>query len=101
MNQNIYEILRRPLVTEKTSYQTGKLNQVSFEVHAKATKAQIKDAVETIFKVTVERVNVINSPAKRTRRLATRRMAIRRKAYKKAVITLAPGSKIDVFEGVR
>ncbi|TAK12174.1 MAG: 50S ribosomal protein L23 [Anaerolineae bacterium] len=101
MNHDIYQILRRPLVTEKTSYQTGKLNQVSFEVDAKATKAQIKDAIETIFKVTVDRVNIINTPAKRTRRLATRRMAIRRKAYKKAIITLAAGNTIDVFEGVR
>lgn len=101
MTTNVYEILRRPLITEKSSYQTGKLNQVSFEVHAKATKAQIKEAVETVFKVSVDRVNVINMPAKRTKRLASRRMAVRRKPYKKAVVQLAPGNTIDVFEGVR
>jgi large subunit ribosomal protein L23 len=98
---NIYEVLRRPLITEKSSFQVRKLNQVSFEVHAKATKAQIKDAIETVFKVKVERVNVINLPAKRSRRLATRRMSTRRQPYKKAVVTLAPGNTIDVFEGVR
>ncbi len=101
MKTNVYEILRRPLITEKSSFQSGKLNQVSFEVHAKATKAQIKEAIETVFKVSVARVNVINMPAKRTKRLASRRMAVRRKAYKKAVVLLAPGNTIDVFEGVR
>ncbi len=61
----IFEVLRRPLVTEKSNYQSSKLNQYTFEVTGSATKAQIKDAVETLFDVAVERVNVINLPAKR------------------------------------
>ena len=98
---NIYDILRRPIITEKSSYQSGVLNQYVFEVHPKATKAQIKDAVETLFDVTVERVNVMNQPAKRNRRMRNRRLLIRKSGYKKAIITLSPGDSIDVFEGVQ
>jgi large subunit ribosomal protein L23 len=98
---SIYDVLRRPIITEKTSYQTTKLNQVVFEVADYATKAMIKEAVETIFNVKVERVNVMNMPAKQSRKGLSRRLLIRRKGYKKAIITLAPGESIDIFEGVR
>jgi large subunit ribosomal protein L23 len=97
----IHEVLRRPLVTEKSNYQTGDLNQYVFEVAADATKGMIKDAVETLFDVNVERVNVINVPPKRSRRWRSRRVMVRRSAYKKAIVTLAPGERIEVFEGVR
>ena len=97
----IYDVLRRPLQTEKSSHQFAKLNQYVFEVSKDATKSMIKDAVETLFNVKVERVNVINVPPKRTRRARNRRMAVRRSGYKKAIVTLAPGDSIDVFEGVR
>lgn len=96
-----YDVLRRPLVTEKSNFQSSKLNQYTFEVSTSATKAQIKDAVETLFEVKVARVNVINLPAKRTRRARSRRLKIRRSAVKKAVVTLAEGQSIDVFEGVK
>lgn len=96
----IYDILRRPIITEKTSFQSGKLNQFVFEVDRKATKAQIKEAVETLFNVTVLRVNVTNAPAKKSRR-RNRRLLVRRPGYKKAIVTLKPGDTIDVFEGVR
>ena len=98
---NIYDILVRPIVTEKSAYQTSSLGQYVFEVAMKATKAQIKEAVEILFDVTVLRVNVVTIPAKRSRRLRNRRLLIRKAGYKKAVVTLAPGSSIDVFEGVR
>lgn len=97
----IYEVLRRPYITEKSNFQTGKLNQYVFEVAANATKSMIKDAVETLFDVTVVRVNVINVPAKRGRKGMSRRVLIRRPGYKKAIVTLDPGDTIDVFEGVR
>ena len=97
---SIYDILRKPIITEKSSYQSSELNQYVFEVHRKATKAQIKEAVETLFDVTVLRVNVINVPAKRSRRARSRRVLVRRSGFKKAIITLAPGDTIDVFEGV-
>lgn len=97
----IYEILRRPIITEKSSHQNSALNQVVFEVAGKSTKKQIKDAVEAIFEVDVVRVNTMVMPAKRTRRLTNRKQSVRRKMYKKAVITLAEGQSVDVFEGVR
>ena len=97
----IYDVLVRPLITEKSSYQSGSLNQYSFVVADKATKTMVKDAVETLFDVSVTRVNVINVPAKRTRRARSRQLKIRRSGYKKAVVTLAPGDTIDVFEGVK
>jgi large subunit ribosomal protein L23 len=97
----LYEVLRRPIVTEKSSYQSSKLNQYTFEVEDAATKAQIKEAVQALFDVTVLRVNVLRVPARRSRRARSRRVLIRRSAYKKAVVTLAPGQTIDVFEGVK
>jgi len=97
----IYDILRRPIITEKSNYQAGDLNQYVFEVSMDATKQMVKDAVETVFDVDVARVNIINVPAKRSRRWRNRRVKVRRSAYKKAIITLEPGESIDVFEGVR
>jgi large subunit ribosomal protein L23 len=97
----IYDVLRRPLVTEKSSYQSGKLNQYSFVVANTATRTQVKDAIETLYDVNVVRVNIINTPAKRGRRLRSRRLLVRKVGYKKAVITLAEGQTLQVFEGVQ
>ena len=98
---NVYEILRRPLVTEKTSAQSGKLNQYYFVVADDATRVQVKDAIETLYDVKVVRVNIINTPAKRGRRLRSRRLLIRKGAFKKAIITLAEGQTLPIFEGVQ
>lgn len=100
MKKNIYRILKRPLITEKSNFQSTKLNQVAFEVDTKATKPMIKEAVELIFNVEVTRVNVMVMPAKSKMAGVSRRLVSRRKAYKKAIITLAPGNSIDIFEGV-
>ena len=97
----IYEILRRPLVTEKTSSQSGKVNQYSFVVADNATRTQVKDAIETLYEVEVVRVNIINTPAKRGRRLRSRRLLVRKGAFKKAIITLAEGQTLPIFEGVQ
>jgi large subunit ribosomal protein L23 len=101
MMTTIYDVLRRPLVTEKTNYQNGELHQYVFEVSSDATKTLVKDAVETLFDVSVVRVNVINVPAKRTRRARSRRLMVRRSGFKKAIVTLAADDSIDIFEGVR
>lgn len=98
---SIYDVLQRPIITEKTSFQNTKLNQVVFEVAGYATKAMVKEAIETIFNVRVEKVNIMNMPAKQSRRGLSRRLLIRRKGYKKAIISLAPGESIEIFEGVR
>lgn len=98
---SIYDILRRPIITEKSNYQAGDLNQYAFEVSIDATKSMVKEAIETVFDVDVARVNIINVPAKRSRRWRNRRVKVRRSTYKKAIVTLEPGESIDVFEGVR
>jgi len=97
----IYDVLRRPLVTEKTSYQSGKLNQYSFIVADNATRTQVKDAIETLYDVKVERVNIINTTAKRGRRLRSRRLLVRKAGFKKALITLAEGQTLPIYEGVQ
>lgn len=97
----VYDVLRRPIITEKSSFQSGKLHQYAFEVAQKATKAQIKEAVETLFDVKVTRVNVMNVAPRRTRRARSRRLMVRRSLMKKAIVTLAEGQTIDVFEGVK
>jgi large subunit ribosomal protein L23 len=97
----IYDVLVRPLITEKSSYQSGKLNQYSFVVANKATKTMVKDAIETLFDVNVVRVNIVNAPAKRGRRARSRRLLVRRPGFKKAIITLADGETLEIFEGVQ
>ncbi len=97
-----YDVLVRPLVTEKTNRNSSKLKQYAFVVANKATRTMVKDAIENLFDVTVERVNILNAPAKRGRRNKSRRLLVRRPAYKKALITLAEGSKpLEIFEGVQ
>jgi len=95
-----FDILRKPLITEKTSFQSSKLNQFTFEVPLDASRSQIKEAVEKAFDVKVLKVNTINVVAKVSRRGRSRRMAIRKSAYKKAVVTLRPEDRIPIFEGV-
>lgn len=97
----IQEVLRRPLVTEKSSRQSGHLSQYSFEVASNATRTMVKDAVETMFDVTVAKVNILNTPAKRGRRARSRRLLVRKAGFKKAIVTLAEGQSLDIFEGVK
>ncbi len=98
----IYEVLRRPIETEKSRHQNAKLHQYVFEVARAATKPQIKEAVETLFDVEVEKVNVIVHPAKQSRRGRTgRRLVTRQSEYKKAIVTIRADQTIDMFEGVK
>jgi large subunit ribosomal protein L23 len=94
---HVYDILKRPLVTEKTTAQAGQ-NQYSFQVDRRANRMQVKDAVETAFDVAVVSVRIINVPAKMGR--YGRRIVTKKPAWKKAVVTLAPGNAIQLFEGV-
>jgi large subunit ribosomal protein L23 len=94
---HVYDVLKRPIVTEKSTAQ-GELGQYSFEVDKRANRMQIKDAVETAFDVKVTDVRIINIPARMGRH--GRNVIIKRSAWKKAVVTLAPGSTIQFFEGV-
>lgn len=93
---HLYEVLRRPIVTEKSNDVIETLKKYTFEVAMKANKQQIKEAVEVIFDVEVDRVNTMIMPAKRGQR--GRKQYIRSKSWKKAIVTLKPGSKtIDLF----
>ena len=96
----LYDVLRRPLVTEKSNYMLSSLKQYVFEVSDDATRTQVKDAVEKLFDVNVVRVNMIRVPGKRSRRAKSRRLVIRSSGYKKAIVTLEPGDRIPFFEGV-
>lgn len=102
MTISMFNVLVRPLVTEKSNYQSSKLKQYSFVVAEEATRTMVKDAIEHIFDVTVQRVNIINTAAKRGRRARSRRLLVRHPSYKKAIVTLARGSKpLEIFEGVQ
>jgi large subunit ribosomal protein L23 len=97
----IYDILVRPLVTEKSNYQSSKLTQYAFVVANNATRTMVKDAIENLFDVNVVRVNIMHAPAKRGRRSKSRRLLVRRPAYKKALVTLEEGQTLPIFEGVQ
>jgi len=93
---HLYEVLRRPLVTEKdTTLQAG--GKYSFEVAKEANKHQIKQAVEKAFKVKVTAVNVLTVPGKQ-RRIGRRQVLT--PSWKKAIVSLKSGDKIGFFEGV-
>lgn len=92
----LWEVLRKPIVTEKST-QLQAQNKYVFAVATDANKAQIKQAVEKAFDVTVKAVNVISVHGK-MRRMG--RHAGHQSDWKKAVVTLLPGQKIEFFEGV-
>ncbi len=92
---HIYDVIKRPVITEKSTVQADDLNQFVFEVDQAANKIQIKEAVEVIFDVTVEKVRTMVQPAKRGRR--GRNWYVRTRQWKKAVVTLAEGDEIDLF----
>jgi large subunit ribosomal protein L23 len=95
----IYEILKRPILTEKMLKLQEKQRQYGFEVDSRANKIDIKRAVQKRFDVTVEHVNVINVKGK-SKRMNTRRGLTRGKRpdWKKAIITLREGDSISYFE---
>lgn len=95
---HIYEVLRRPVITEKSVINVDEDNKYTFEVDMRANKFQVKEAVETAFDVTVTDVHINVMPAKTARR--GRRVVIRKPKWKKAVVALAPGNSIQLFEGV-
>ena len=92
-------IIRRPVVTEKSNFLADVHNQYTFVVDSRANKLQVKQAIELAWpNVTVEKVRIANMPAKRSRRW--RQISVRKPGWKKAVVTLEPGDTIELFEGV-
>lgn len=92
-----YEVLRRPILTEKNTFLMERNNQYTFEVDMRANKVQIREAVELAFGVQVVDVRTSIVPGKPRRR---GRVIGSSKPWKKAVVTLAPGERIDIFQGV-
>jgi large subunit ribosomal protein L23 len=92
----LFDILRKPLITEKNA-RLQEANKYAFEVTEDATKPQIKAAVEAAYKVKVTAVNIIRVKGK-MRRMG--RNLFRTQDWKKALVTLSPGDKIELFEGV-
>ncbi|MCI6509237.1 MAG: 50S ribosomal protein L23 [Bacilli bacterium] len=92
--KSMYDVIKRPIITEKTSGLVEKL-QYTFEVDPKATKTEIKDAIEKIFGVNVVEIRTINVHQKAKR---MQRFEGFKSAYKKAIVRLMPGQTIDKFE---
>lgn len=88
-----HDIIKRPVVSEKSFYQQSKLNQYTFEVHQDANRVQVREAIETLFKVKVLKVNTMNCRGSE-RRIRTRLPGMSA-AWKKAIVTLADGQKIE------
>jgi large subunit ribosomal protein L23 len=91
-----YDIIRRPVITEKTSIQKEVSNQFTFEVDRMANRVEIRKAVESIFNVKVAGVRTLQVKGKTKRRGW---IVGKRRDWKKAIVTLMPGERIDFFEG--
>jgi large subunit ribosomal protein L23 len=94
---DIYQVIKEPHITEKANFQKEGFNQISFKVHKQANKIEIKEAVETLLKAKVLEVRTINMRGK-SRRMG--RNAGKKPDWKKAIVRLAPGERIEIFEGM-
>jgi len=89
-----YQVVIKPLITEKGTTQNEALNQYAFQVHMRSNKAQVKEAVEKIYNVRVVKVRTLKRRGKMRRYRYTRG---RTAGMKKAVVTLHPDDHIDLF----
>jgi len=94
---DIYQVIKEPHITEKANIQKEGTNQITFKVHKKANKVEIKQAVETFFMTKVLDVRTMNVGGKRRRMGKT---VGKKSDWKKAVVRLAPGENIEFFEGM-
>jgi large subunit ribosomal protein L23 len=92
-----YDIIRGPVVTEKTTLQKELNNQLTFKVDQRANRVEIKNAVERNFNTRVKQIRTIQVKGKIKQR---GKILGKRKDWKKAIVTLMPGQRIDFFEGV-
>jgi large subunit ribosomal protein L23 len=97
MSEKSYQILKRPLVTEKSTVEKEQRNKLFFEVDRRANKIEIKQAVEKIFKVDVLDVATVSMKGKRKR---VGRYFTVRPDWKKAIVTVKAGQRVEFFEGV-
>jgi len=94
---DIYQVIKEPHITEKANLQKEGANQITFKVHKKANKVEIRQAVETFFKTKVLDVQTMNVRGKRRRMGKT---VGKKSDWKKAVVRLVPGANIEFFEGM-
>jgi large subunit ribosomal protein L23 len=92
-----YDVIKKVLITEKSTLAKDEMNKYTFAVDRRANKIEIAQAVETLFKVKVVDVHTMNFEGKKKR---IGRIVGRRPNWKKAVVTLAEGSRIEIYEGV-
>jgi large subunit ribosomal protein L23 len=92
-----YDLIRRPLITEKTNIQKESYNQITFEVDRNANRVEIKRAIQDVFNVKVASVKTMQVKGKTKQR---GRIIGKRRDWKKAIVKLMPGERIDFFEGV-
>jgi large subunit ribosomal protein L23 len=93
----LYQIIKKTLITEKSTVARDAANQYNFEVHTNANRIEVGRAVEKIFKVKVLAVRVMNVRGKKKR---SGKVMGQRSDWKKAIVTLAPGSRIETGDGV-
>jgi len=94
---NYHAIIKRPVVSEKSTMQKEVANQLSFEVDRKANRIEIKKAVQSLFSVQVDAVRTLQIKGKFKKR---GRIIGKRRDWKKAIVTLKPGERIEFFEGI-
>ncbi len=100
MTLTAHDVIVRPIISEKSMDESSR-GKYTFEVHGEASKIQVAAAVEELFKVQVTKVNVLTTKAKEKRRGTKRgRIAGWTTPWRKAVVTVAAGQKIEFFEGV-
>ncbi|MFH1080352.1 MAG: 50S ribosomal protein L23 [Pseudomonadota bacterium] len=93
----LYHVIKRALITEKSTIAKDETNKYTLEVDPKANKIEIAAAVEKLFKVKVLNVQVMNVTGKKKR---MGKVVGRKRSWKKAIVTLLPGSRIEIYEGV-
>lgn len=97
MSKNQHDLIRKPIITEKAGDAKDKHNKITFAVDPRANKMEVKKAVESIFKVKVDKINIINVKGK-PKKLG--RSSGKRADWKKAVVTVSGGQTIEVFDQV-
>jgi len=93
----LHQVIKKALITEKSTVARDAANQYNFEIHRSANKIEVGQAVEKLFKVKVLSVRVMNVCGKKKR---TGKIVGTRRSWKKAIVTLAPGNRIEAMEGV-
>lgn len=94
--KDLRQVIRRPLITEKSTLAKEVNNQLVFDVDRRSNKVEIRQAIEQVFKIKVLKVRTVNCEGKKKR---LGRIMGRRSAWKKAYVTLAPGQTVEFFEG--